>query len=269
MISKQALLQELKKRGYSANYHTVVKNGDVELEAITITDQSNIAPTIYIDQILQMDSVDEACEAVINIYKCRPPFSVDLNQITDKDFILESVRIGVQKVSNQAGIKRSTEYDGIEQYLYYGEDEWSIRLTDEILKSAGITNKNKLWDVARKNTFKHTTIKSMLELMREMMGDDFPAEQFGGPDLDMWVISNDKSIKGASAILDKEFLTGFAHKHGFQKIAILPSSIHEAILLEVTEEISIDYLDDMVREVNATQVEPTDRLIDHAIIVNF
>ena len=97
-----------------------------------------------------------------------------LIKITDKDFILESVRIGVQKVSNQAGIKRSTEYDGIEQYLYYGEDEWYIRLTDEILKSAGITNKNKLWDVARKNTFKHTTIKSMLELMREMMGDGFP-----------------------------------------------------------------------------------------------
>ena len=41
---------------------------------------------------------------------------------------------------------------------------------------------------------------------------DFPAEQFGGPDLDMWVISNDKSIKGASAILDKEFLTGFAQQ---------------------------------------------------------
>ena len=53
------------------------------------------------------------------------------------------------------------------------------------------------------------------------------------------------------------------------QIAILPSSIHEAILLELTEEISIDYLNDMVREVNATQVEPTDRLIDHAIIVNF
>lgn len=72
MISKQALLQELKKRGYSANYHTVVKNGDVELEAITITDQSNIAPTIYIEQILKMDSLDEAVETVLNIYRNRP-----------------------------------------------------------------------------------------------------------------------------------------------------------------------------------------------------
>jgi hypothetical protein len=29
------------------------------------------------------------------------------------------------------------------------------------------------------------------------------------------------------------------------------------------------HLDEMVQEVNATQVEPIDRLIDHAIIVNF
>lgn len=269
MIQKETLIKAIQEKGYNIKCDTIVKNGDVELQAIHFLEtNSQLSPTIYIDQILQMDSVDEACEAVINIYKCRPPFSVDLKHITDKDFILNTVRIGIQKVSNQAGIKRSTEYDGIEQYLYYGEDEYSIRLSNEILKSAGITNKNKLWDIASKNTFKHTTIKSMLELMREMIGDDFD-EPFGGPDLDMWVITNDKSVKGASAILDKEFLSGFARKHGWDKIAILPSSIHECIIIPVTEEISIDYLDDMVREVNATQVEPTDRLIDHAIIVNF
>lgn len=268
MISKEALLQELRKRGYSANYQTVVKNGDVELEAITITDQSNIAPTIYIEQILKMDSLDEAVETVLNIYRNRPPFSVDLELLTDKEFIYQTVRIGIQKLSNQDGIKRPTEYDDIEQYLYFGEDGWSIRLTNDIMQKANINSLSKLWTKAEHNTFQHTTIKSMTEIMQTMLGDDFP-DDIGEMDLNMYVITNDCGVKGASAILDKDFLAGFARKHKWNKIAILPSSIHEAIIIPISEDISIDYLDDMVREVNATQVEPTDRLIDHAIIVNF
>ena len=269
MITKEALLQELEERGYSARIHTIVKNGDVELEAITITDKSNVAPTIYIDKILELDTVDEACEAVLNIYRCKPSFALDIDQITDKDFILETVRIAIQKTSNQDGIKRTTEYDDIEQYLYYGKDDWTVRLSDELVKRAGITDLDELWNTASKNTFKHTTCKSMFEIMRGMMDDDFPAEAFTEPDIDMWVISNDTSIRGASAILDKDFLSGLACKHGWDKIAILPSSIHECIIVPVTEETSVAYLDKMVQEVNSTQVEPVDRLIDHAIVVNF
>ena len=270
MIKKEDIVKELEERGYSVRCNTVIKNGDVEKEAICIRiPESNLAPNIYIDEMLELESVDEAVETILNIYKTSSTLDVNVDMITDKDFILDTVRIGIQKTSKQDGIKRTTEYDDIEQYLYFGENDWSIRLSNDILKSSGIANDDKLWSVASQNTFKHTTIKNMLDLMREMMGDDFPAEAFTEPDIDMWVISNDTSIRGASAILDKDFLSGLACKHGWDKIAILPSSIHECIVVPVTEEISIDYLDKMVQEVNATQVEPVDRLIDHAIVVNF
>ena len=270
MIKKEDIVKELEERGYNVRCNTVVKNGDVEKEAICIRiPESNLAPNIYIDEMLELESVDEAVETILNIYKTSSTLDVNVDMITDKDFIFETVRIAVQKTSNQEGIKLPTEYDDIEQYLYFGENDWTVRLSDELVKRAGITDLDELWNTASKNTFKHTTCKSMFEIMREMMGDDFPAEAFTEPDIDMWVISNEKSVKGASAILDKDFLLALARKHGWNKIAILPSSIHECIIVPVTEETSVAYLDKMVQEVNATQVEPVDRLIDHAIVVNF
>ena len=43
---------------------------------------------------------------------------------------------------------------------------------------------------------------------------------------------------------------------------ILPSSIHEVLLVKDDGKFGIDYLEDMVKEVNATQVAPEDLLTD-------
>lgn len=273
MIQKNDLIKELRNRGYVVNPHTVIKNGDVEFQALSIIEKNTpLSPTIYIDKILEMDNLDEAVEAVLNIYQssCNVPFNADIDLLTNTEFIFNTVRIGIQKTSMQNGIKRATDYDGIEQYLYYGENGWSIRLTDIILENAGISDLQKLWHHAEKNTFSHTTIRSMLDIMRDMMGDEILSDaDFGGYDFDMYVITNSIGVKGASAILDKETLKNFAQKHNWNKIAILPSSIHECIIVPLDRELSIDYLNKMVQEVNTTQVLPEDKLSDHVIVLNF
>lgn len=88
-------------------------------------------------------------------------------------------------------------------------------------------------------------------------------------DAHMYIISNDSGVKGAAAILNHDFLLNFAREHGYDKLCILPSSIHEAIIIPVTEMTSIEDLDEMVKEVNATQVRPEEQLIDHALLVDF
>ena len=86
----------------------------------------------------------------------------------------------------------------------------------------------------------------------------------------MYVISNHSRQRGASSILNKEMLKQFACEHNCKKLVVLPSSVHECILIPCDdEEIDIESFDNMVQEVNSTQVSPEERLLDRALIVNF
>lgn len=81
-------------------------------------------------------------------------------------------------------------------------------------------------------------------------------------DLHLYALTNKKFFWGASGILDKRIIQSFAKETG-HSLYIIPSSIHEALLLPDLGQINKEELDQMVREVNATQVEEYDRLSDH------
>ena len=49
---------------------------------------------------------------------------------------------------------------------------------------------------------------------------------------------------------------------------MLPSSIHELIILEPDDAAEYEKLADMVKEVNTTQVEVGERLSDHVYVYN-
>ena len=51
------------------------------------------------------------------------------------------------------------------------------------------------------------------------------------------------------------------------KIVVLPSSVHEMLLVPYTEEIDLDTFSDMVGQVNSSEVDPTERLVDRAFII--
>lgn len=77
----------------------------------------------------------------------------------------------------------------------------------------------------------------------------------------MYVLSNKNKVFGASAILDKGIMQKAVQKFG-EGFYILPSSIHEVIILPASDCIAVEALEEMVREVNSTQVEPGERLSD-------
>jgi len=51
------------------------------------------------------------------------------------------------------------------------------------------------------------------------------------------------------------------------KIVVLPSSVHEMLLVPYTEEMSLEDFSAMVSEVNNTEVRPEERLTDRAYII--
>lgn len=279
MITREDIIERLQEK--YPQYHIVpqdvVKNGDVHLEGICIRDESKIAPTIYTQSIIDRcgDDLDEAIEIISNIIEQHQAPDIDVDKLTDPTFILERIRIGVQKESDENLVKKPVlEFPGMEQYLYFSEsgptshDMWSVKLRPELMKTAHISEEL-AWELAEKHTFAATSLRSMSEIISEMMGlssDDVPDMA----PCEMYVISNHERCKGASAILNRSLLERFAMQHGCKSLCVLPSSIHEAILVPLHDEsYSIQDFDAMVKEVNETQVSPEERLVDRAYILHF
>lgn len=280
MFNQNDIIKALEDRGYTATVQKVIKNGDVELDALTIRSQSNITPSIYLQGIYERcDSLDEAVNTIIEIYESNvnPPFDIDVNRITDKQFILDTVRIGIQKTSNENLVKRPTDFPDIEQYLYFGEtasssrsEGWSIRIQPELLANVGV-DEDELWKVAEERTFSNIKLRTMYEVMSEMIGIPSDERYLDAlSDAHMYILSNENGVKGAAGLLNREFVFNkFSRELGYDKICCIPSSIHEIIIIPVTEMTSIEDLDEMVKEVNATQVRPEEQLIDHALLIDF
>ena len=78
----------------------------------------------------------------------------------------------------------------------------------------------------------------------------------------MYVLSNTAKIQGAVALLYPEVLDDFYQACG-REFYIIPSSIHEVILVVDQYKKDLDTLNQMVCEVNETQVEAEEVLANH------
>lgn len=269
---REIIINELQNKGYSAKLNTIIKNG-VKFNAIVISNNSNVAPVIYIDEILKKAEKKGTClhevvSEIIDIYERHYSISFNLENLYNRDFILDNVYIGLQKESTEDLVKRPCYLEGIESYLYIREQshdvQYSIKLNKDLLDRAKITEYD-AWRFAQNNTNAETTMQSMAVIIAEMCGVEYSEEMEEMTPL--FVISNKNNVKGASAILNKELLLQFAEKYKTNKILVMPSSIHEMILAPYSEEMSIEEFSDMVSEINNSSVAPEERLTDRAYVI--
>lgn len=81
----------------------------------------------------------------------------------------------------------------------------------------------------------------------------------------MYILTNFNGINGASAILYTDILKEFAMSQD-SDFYILPSSIHEVILIPYSEDFSMESLREMVRNVNETQV-PEEEILSNQVYI--
>lgn len=264
MIRRKDIIMELTNIGYDVEAHTSIKNG-VEFRGIRFMSDSEIWPIVYTDEIIEnSESLYEAVQRVLDAYNNADVMDFDKEKLLNADFIMENLYIGLQKTSTENIAKMYTDFEGIEKYLYarIGENA-SFKLTYGLLEILKV-NEGDMWKVAGNNTFSKTVIVSMAEKLYELTGQEFkdlecvPAQ---------YIVTNTMNFRGASAILDMAALKEFAQKLNVHKFIVLPSSIHEMIIIPDDENSNVEELSRMVQEVNQTQVEPEERLTDRAYII--
>ena len=81
----------------------------------------------------------------------------------------------------------------------------------------------------------------------------------------MFVLSNIGNHNGAAAVCYKDILERFSQKVE-DDLVILPSSVHETILLPLQEKSNLDSLKEMVYDINRTILNPSEFLSDNVYI---
>lgn len=138
------------------------------------------------------------------------------------------------------------------------------------------TNLDELYRLAAVNTplFLPAELKSMSEVMksiaREHLGEDY-REEFIDDLLSppaaspLYVLTNSSGICGACTILYPGQLKNFADMLE-KDLVILPSSIHEVLLIPYEDHICFEELTDTVSHINRAEVPVEDRLSDQVYL---
>ena len=260
------LVNALKAMGYKASETDTVKNG-VVMEGIVIRDNERIAPVIYTHKLIECaerdgKSVADVVLDIINIYEQNRHVEFNIEKLYDREFVLGHVYVGIQKQSDEELLKRSSALEGLELYLYIrldsGEDHGFVKMKEGMLPMVNVTI-DELWDEAEQNTCDETELRNLSEVL------GFPGDDEGM--VPLHVLSNRSCMRGAAAIINKDVLKAFAEKHGVKRLIVLPSSIHEVLVLPDNGQFDLEEMNMMVTMVNSEQVLPEDQLIDRAYVM--
>ncbi len=270
-MTTDMIKRELENRGYIVAEQTCIKNG-VEVLGLSVKadKEDKVVPTIYPEDIIkgayEKDlTVSEVVDSLIPMFEQRLDF--DLDRFTDPDYITSHVHIGVQKEGTEELVKRQSPFEGIEEYLYITDEMnkqgFTVKLKPHMLEIAGLTQ-SELFKVAEENNHKEFTAKPLIDIIGGIMGEEISEDCGVAP---MYVISNKSNMKGASAMLDKKGIGELADRIGVHEFVLLPSSIHECILVPKMDNTEMEMFENMVKEINATIVDPLEKLVDRAYLL--
>ncbi len=273
------LLKEIKKiipKDQRVEFSSIMKNNGVTEEAVSILEKNkNISPTIYLSEFYEWykEGVELeflAAEIVRRNNEYKLEESLDIGFFVNYEKAKSRI---VFKLVNRKMNEKLLEkipyvaYMDLVMVFYY-------LIHDEEAGNATILIHNshlKMWEVTVEEVYKQACVNTpnllpaaitgMREIIQQMMGESTEKEQLLEEDIPMYVMTNPMKMNGAATMAYPNVVRNFANALG-KNVYIIPSSVHEVILVPESGNEG-GRLNDMVREVNETQVDPKEVLADH------
>lgn len=261
---------------YEAAYKEVMKNNGVYLHAVVISRKgSNVSPAIYIDELYddyeEGRSLGDIVYDILQVYqKNAREIRMDMEFFTHFDKVKDRVLYKlIHRESNQSLLMEVPfiEWNDLALVFYYSfEDERfgkaTILIHNSHLNMWKIT-KPVLYENAQKNMLRlrPEEMLPIKQIIQEIMAKEssvyaYPEEE---TETAMYMLSNRDRLYGASALLYAESLKKLANKLN-KNLIILPSSVHEVLLVPDDGMTGKEFFREMVKDVNDTHVEPEERL---------
>ena len=274
-----ALLREKTNHLLDANttvqIHHALKNNGARRTGLTISQEhTNISPTIYLEEYYKQyqtgRNLNDIAHAIVNLYhEVKFEHSWEVSKIQNFEFAKPQVAYRVIHFQKNETLLKEIPHVpyldlAIVFYLLLETTEKgaaTILITNEMLNYWKISLEQ-LYSIALDNTPRilypeckpmHVVIQ---ELLREPLREDIE-------DSCMFVLSNQYRHFGAACMLYDGVLEDIGNQLD-EDYYILPSSIHEVIILPSSCDLTHEELDDMITEINETQISEEDVLSEHA-----
>lgn len=284
---KTLVKEEVERRAgktYSVRLNDIMKNNGVVLSGLTVMqDDSNISPTIYLNNYYEAYENGQATlgmviNDVMDIYnKNKVNRKVDMRYFLNYESVKSRIVLKlINTEKNRELLKDVPHMEFLDLSVVF-----QFLVSDENIGSASILIHNahaKLWGVDSKELYKRALcntpkllqyeLKSMKDVMCEIMQSQEDADQYM-EELDscipMYVLSNQNRTDGAACLLYPDLIGDFAKAMG-SDLYIIPSSVHELLLLPAGNDDESGYIRDIIREVNDTQLLEEEILSDSLYI---
>lgn len=279
VIARQ--VEQMLPQGASLKLQTICKNNGLKLDGLTITNiESNVSPTIYLNYYYEKQNLfpdfDTICRDIMLTYEHnRSAEHINADFFTDYNLI--SSRISYRLINYEKN-KELLETVPHVRYLdlaivFYCLLNFSENSSATILIHA---DHLKLWNINAAELY-HQACQTAPELLpydfrniNAVLSDTFGSSTTQ-PNQDieketdafcpMYILTNSQKLYGASCLLYPRLLDSIAEKLNTD-LFVLPSSIHEVILLPALNRSHCKELADMVTDINRTELAADEILSD-------
>lgn len=271
--------------GMKASKYSVVKNNGMEKTGMILeSDEYNIAPAIYLEEFFEQYqkgmSIDRIVNEILEFYeKVKVEEDYDVSQLSLYENVKKKVAFKlVNTEKNQQMLKEVPHIPlldlSIVFYILVDVDEKgsaTIQIRNEHIENWNV-NVEQLYKDAKLNVkcliparlmcMQHV-IEKLCDISKgeekDLLKAKFPPEnkEF------MYILTNSIHQFGA-AVLTYPNILEMASRIIGEDFYLLPSSIHEVILIPKSKSPDLKDLNEMINEVNETQVQEEEVLSDHA-----
>lgn len=283
---KEALVKETGRQAgeaYQVSLQKITKNNGISRDAVSICRKDRkVAPVIYLESFYEQyrkgSSVVRLAADMLEHY--REMDSTFLEMDTDFFSDYENARRHIYCKLVNIGMNREmlkeipyrTYLDLAVVYYYMtdaaGERDATILISRKHLEMWNLSSEEldrQAWD----NTLADLTpsLRPMSDILREYADVQVEEEKEETDSclLPMYVLTNTKKTFGSICIRYPGVLEQAAEKLGGD-FYILPSSVHECILVPAGRTVSSEILKEMVTDINHTQVEPQEVLANQVYL---
>lgn len=266
--------------------HQIIKNNSVVLDGLSIQDKGcGIAPTIYLNDFYEEYckgmTMPEILDCITSIYqKSKVKKNFDTKFYTDYERVRSRLACKIiNREKNEELLKRVPHILFLDMaiVLYYKMSDskmgnGTILVYESHRKNWGVS-REQLFREAKENTLRMLPVelmsmKSVLEgyLQEENEEENSTGRNAGAgtgreDEIPMYILTNQENYFGAVNMIFDSVLEEAGMKLG-QDFWVLPSSVHECILVPADAHTEKERLEAMVQQVNANEVMPEEYLSD-------
>lgn len=260
-------------KGAVVSVFPVRKNNAVLLDGLSILGQGdNLSPAIYLNgyykDYLSGRTLEEIGRDILILYQQkRKSGHFDMEAFKDPKRARQRIvcrlinydknRILLGHVPHRIFLNLAIVYYYLVESRELGEASILVKeeflplwgMDEEALHKAALENTGRLlpWDFL-----------SMTQILHDASGVEFWREE---PELPLYILSNRDKYFGSVWITDSRVLEEIGEELRGDYY-VLPSSVHECMIVPANLRADVEELQEMVREINETQVEPEEVLAD-------